>query len=279
MVGVSGVSRTSSAGCAAGSCSGAAAHLHGLGVGGVVAAGARDERVLTGRRGREELLAGAAAHRAADRADDPVVQARAARRCAGRRPRWSSYARLQALVVEVEGVAVLHEELAAAQDARAGPRLVAVLRLHLVQHDRQVLVRRALALHQRGEQLLVGRREQVLAALAVLEPEQQVAVLGPAPGRLVVLLGQQRGEQHLLPAHPVHLLAHDAGDPVEHLAGRAAARCRCRARPGARSRRGPAAGGSGPPRPPGPHAGCAGTGWTCGARASPRERRAVRRAY
>ena len=82
---------------------------------------------------------------------------------------------LQTRVVDVEGVGVLHHELAAAQDARPGTRLVAVLRLDLVERQRQVLVRRVQVLDQQREHLLVRRAEQVVAALAVLQPEE----LGP----------------------------------------------------------------------------------------------------
>jgi hypothetical protein len=114
---------------------------------------------------------------------------------------------LEALVVQVEGVRVLHQELAAAQDPRARTRLVPVLVLDLIEDHRQVLVGRVLALDHEGEQLLVRRAEQVVPALAVLEPEQVVAVLGPAAGRLVELARQQGRELHLLRADPVHLLA------------------------------------------------------------------------
>ena len=109
-------------------------------------------------------------------------------------------ARVEPGVVDVEGVGVLHDELAAAQQAGARPRLVAVLRLDLVDRERQVLVGRVEVLHDEREHLLVRGAEQVVAALAVLEPEDAVAVLGPAAGRLVGLARQQRGEVQLLGA-------------------------------------------------------------------------------
>lgn len=118
----------------------------------------------------------------------------------------------EALVLQVEGVRVLHQELAAAQDAGAGAGLVAVLGLDLVEDHGQVLVGRALVLDQEGEDLLVGGAEEVVAALAVVEAEQLGAVLLPAAGRLVGLLRQQRGERDLLAAHGVHLLADDPLD-------------------------------------------------------------------
>ena len=56
------------------------------------------------------------------------------------------------------------------------------------------------------------RAEQVVVALAVLEPEDPVAVVGPAAGRLVGLARQQRRELQLLGADRVHLLADDLLD-------------------------------------------------------------------
>ena len=62
----------------------------------------------------------------------------------------------------------------------------------------------------------MGGAEQVVVALAVLEPEDAVAVLGPAAGGLVGLAGQQRGEQQLLGADRVHLVADDVLDLAQH---------------------------------------------------------------
>ena len=122
---------------------------------------------------------------------------------------------VEAGVVDVEGVAVLHRELAAAEQAGAGPRLVPELGLDLVERERQVLVRRVQVLHQEREHLLVGGAEEEVVAPAVLEPEEVGPVLGPPVGRLVGLARQQRGEVHLLRAHRVHLLADDALDVAE----------------------------------------------------------------
>ena len=109
-------------------------------------------------------------------------------------------ARVEPRVGVVERVGVLHRELATAQEAGAGPRLVAVLVLDLVDRQRQVLVRGVEVLHEQREDLLVRRREQVVGALAVLQPEDAVAVLGPAVRDLVGLARQQRREVHLVRA-------------------------------------------------------------------------------
>ncbi len=179
MVGVSGVSST----CAAAGTPEASRVGHGdadgLDVGGVPAVRAADVGVLAVLGGGEELLALAAAHRAGHRLDDDVVEAEPVED-----PDVGlalGVVRLgQTGLVDVEGVSVLHDELAPAQQARAGPRLVAVLRLDLVERDRQVLVGRVEVLDGEGEQLLVRRAEQVVLVLAVLEPEDVRAVLGPA---------------------------------------------------------------------------------------------------
>ena len=118
---------------------------------------------------------------------------------------------LEARVVDVEGVGVLHDELAARRARADAPRR-GTLGLDLVDRERQVLVRRVQVLHHEREHLLVGGPEQVVVALAVLEPEDAVAVLRPAAGRLVGLPGQQRGERELLGADGVHLLADDPLD-------------------------------------------------------------------
>lgn len=188
-------------------------HLHGLDVGGIPGLVA-DEGVLADLADRQELLRRGAAHGAGRRLDDDVVEAEAVEdpdvgRAVG------VVGLLQTFVGDVEGVGVLHDELAATQQPGTGASLVAVLRLDLVDRQRQVLVGAVEILDGEGEHLLVGGAEQQVGALAVLEPEEVVAVLRPPAGRLVGLARQQRGEAQLL-ADPVHLLADDALDAAQH---------------------------------------------------------------
>ena len=122
----------------------------------------------------------------------------------------------QSVVVDVEGVGVLHDELTPAKDARPRPRLVAVLRLDLVQQNREVLVAAVLPLHRQREELLVSGAEQVVVLPAVLQPEDAVAVFGPPVRGLVGGARKKRGEQDLLSADRVHLFAHDTFDLAEH---------------------------------------------------------------
>jgi hypothetical protein len=123
----------------------------------------------------------------------------------------------EAGVVDVEGVRVLHDELTSPEQSGAGTSLVAVFRLDLVQEQRKVLVGRVEVLHQEREHLLVRRPEQHVVAPAVLEPEDAVAVLGPAAALLVGLARQQAGEVHLLRADRLDLLADDLLDVAEDL--------------------------------------------------------------
>ncbi len=166
------------------------------------------------------------------------------------------------LVGDVERVGVLHHELATPQDARPGSRLVAVLRLDLVQRQRQILVGRVEVLHQQREHLLVRGPEKVVVTFAVLEPEDAGAVLGPPVRRLVGLAGQQRGEVHLLRAHGVHLLANDPLHVAQHPITERQPRGKSQAPPAGCTLHAPGGGGSAARRPPDPRAGCEGTATT-----------------
>ena len=120
--------------------------------------------------------------------------------------------RVQPGLVHVEGVRVLHDELAHAQQARFGPRLVAELGLDLIPDLRQLFVAAQFAARDRGHDLFVGHGQAQVAAEAVLQAEQVVAHDVPAAGFLPDLGRIQRGQIHLLPADGVHLLAHNLLD-------------------------------------------------------------------
>ncbi len=117
---------------------------------------------------------------------------------------------------QVEGVGVLHEELAPAHDAEAGPHLVAELPLDVIEVARQVAIGLHAVAEDLRDQLLVGRPVQHLAVVPVLEAQHLRAVgvvalaLAPDVGRL------HRGHQHFHGAGAVLLLAHDLLDLLEH---------------------------------------------------------------
>ena len=181
-----------------------------------VAARGTHEGVLTDRGRVQELFTAGAAHRAGLRGHNDNLQAQALENAlVGGTVR---HVRLvQALIVNVEGVGVLHDELAATQQTRAGARLIAVLGLNLVQVNRQVLVGGVQVLDQQGEHFLVGGCQQHVCTLAVLEAEEVIAVLVPAVGCFVGLAGQQCGEVNFLRTNGVHLFADDVLDLAQYL--------------------------------------------------------------
>ena len=116
---------------------------------------------------------------------------------------------VEPLVVAVERVRVFHYELADADETRAGPRLVAVLGLEVVEHLRQVAVRLDLA-RVEGGCLLVRHRQDELSVVPIAELEdfgnRVAARRFPELGR------RQYRHQHLLCPDRVHLLADDLDD-------------------------------------------------------------------
>ena len=138
-----------------------------LEIGRVVAALARDEHVLARACRREIVDRLVAAHhprlglhgiRLEPAAlEHPVV-----------RVEVLAKADVETFVVTVERVGVLHHELAHAEQRSARTRLVAHLRLEVVEDLRQLLVRLQLARVER-DRLLVRQREDERAAVAVLD--------------------------------------------------------------------------------------------------------------
>ena len=118
----------------------------------------------------------------------------------------------QPVLVPIERVRVLHQELAPAQQPVAGTPLVPILPLHLVHVDGEVLVRRELLLDEGSNDLLLGRPQQELPAVAVLQPEELVPVGVPPSGLLPGLRRQHDRHAELLRPRRVHLLAHDPLD-------------------------------------------------------------------
>ena len=181
-----------------------------LDVGGI-AAGRAHERVLADRGGVQELLAARPAHQSVVGCHDHVLETEPLEDplvgiTLGHVGGFESGIRV------VERVCVLHRELAAAQEPGAGPRLVAVLVLDLVDRQRQVLVRGVQVLHEKSEQLFVRGSEEIVGILAVLETEDAVAVRLPASGLLIRVAGNERREVHLVRAGVGHLIADDALD-------------------------------------------------------------------
>ena len=186
-----------------------------LDVGGVPGLQAAHEGVLTDIAFGQELLRGAAAHRTGDRRDNHVANRHPREHLLIRRT-VSEVDRPQSVVVHIEGIGVLHDELAPTEDAGAGPGLIAVLGLDLEQQHREILVRAVLPLDRQGEQFLMRRPQQVVVIAAVLEAEHPVAIFGPTVGGLVRCARQQCREEDLLTADGHHLLTNDVLDLAQH---------------------------------------------------------------
>ena len=184
-----------------------------LKIGRVAADRAACDQVFAGVGVDHELLRLRAAHGAGVGLDGDELQAAAGEDLAVDRI-VQIEALVQAGLVDVEGIAVLHGELAHAQQAGLGPRLVAELGLNLVPDLRQLLVAAQFAAGDGGHDLFVRHAQAEIGALAVLEAEHVVAHARPAAALLPRLAGKNGGQVKLL-ADPVHLLAHDADDLVQ----------------------------------------------------------------
>ena len=172
---------------------------------------ARGERHLVlARRAGGHVLVGAGAAHHPDIGLDPVPAQAAAVEDPRVRLALEPVGTVEALLVAVEGVGVLHQELAGPQHPRARPRLVALLGLDVEKHQRQVAVGADLAGDVVRHALLVGHREDHRRPPAVLELEQLVDRVA---ARLLPVLGRlEDGHQHLLASDRLHLLAQDLLD-------------------------------------------------------------------
>jgi hypothetical protein len=122
---------------------------------------------------------------------------------------------LGALGIEVEAVIVLHQELAAAHDAKPRPHLVAELPLDVVEVFWQVAVALDRIADDRGDHLLVCRPVEHFAIVPVRDAQHLAAVI-LVPAALAPQLGRlDRRHQDFLRTRTVLLLAHDLFDPLQ----------------------------------------------------------------
>ena len=170
----------------------------------------QSEGVFTDRHRGKELLGSGAAHRTGHGEHRHVLQVKTLEDAlVGTALVVVGLA--HAFLVDGEGVGILHDEFAAANQTGARAELVAVLGLDLVQGDGQVFVRGVHVLDQKGEHLLVG------GLVAILQTEDVIAVLLPAVGGLVGLARQQSREVHFLSTDAVDLLTNNIFDLVKYL--------------------------------------------------------------
>ena len=199
---------------------------HGLGrqgdgpllVGGVGAVATGEDQVFAGVGGHHELLAGGAADGAAVGLDRHGPQAAAAEDAPVGLVH-GAIGGLQAGLVGVEGIGVLHDELAPPHQAKPRPDLIAEFGLDLIEIHRQLPVGAQQIRRQGGDHLLMGGAQPQVATLAILQVEHDplaVGVAGPAAAALPELGGLQLGQQGFQGAGGIELLAHHGGDLLQH---------------------------------------------------------------
>ncbi len=144
--------------------------------------------------------------------------------------------------IEVEGIGVLHQELAPAHHPEARPHLVAEFPLDVIEIERQILVGAHVAAEDLRDHFLVGRPVEHVALVAILDAQHFLAI-GLVAAALAPQIGGLDGRhQKLDRAGAVLLLAHDGADLLQHPKARAAGRHKCRPLPGGSCRRAASAG-------------------------------------
>ena len=173
------------------------------------------DRILADRREVHELVRDLAAHH-------PDVGLHRERVDAA--PREDAMVRLVVTVVlqvetglvAVEAVAVLHDELANANEPRTRTRVVAPLRLQVVDESGELTVAANLLADEVAHRLLVRHREDHIAVLSVLEPGELGTDHVPPPRILPDLGGVDDRHEQLLSPDPPHLFADDRVDLLDH---------------------------------------------------------------
>ncbi len=182
-----------------------------LEVGRIAADLADRHQVFAGVGRHHELVRLAAAHGAGMRLDHQVLES-AAVEDAAVGVVVPVVGNVEAGLVHVEAVGILHQELPHAQHAGFGSRLIAKLGLNLIPDLGKLLVAAQFAAGDGGHDFFVRHAQAQVAPEAVFQAEHVVAHDVPA-ARFLPDLGRVERRQHqLLCADGVHLLAHDALD-------------------------------------------------------------------
>src|SRR6185369_9270834 len=180
-------------------------------IGRIVAGTARDDRILTRIGQHHEFMGPVPADRAGVGLDGTELETAALKDPAIRLIHLF-VGDISTLFVSVEGVGILHDELAAAHHAETGPDFVAELGLDLVEIERHLPVAAHFPADDVRHDLFVRRSEAELVVLAVLDAEQLFAVLPPATRFLPEFGRGHHRHKDLDRSGPVHLFADDSFD-------------------------------------------------------------------
>ena len=118
--------------------------------------------------------------------------------------------------IDIEAVAVLHDKFLRTHQTKTRARLVAELRLDLIDVKRQLTIGRNDVRHKVGNFLLGRWPHSHIALCTILETEHIRAHRVPTASRAPKLGGLQCRHENLARASRVHLLAHDLLNLLEH---------------------------------------------------------------
>ena len=76
---------------------------------------------------------------------------------------------IQAFLVHIKGVSILHDKLTAAHEAETRTLFISVLVLNLVHRHRKLLVRRCIHRNQSSHQFFMGRSQAIISAMTILK--------------------------------------------------------------------------------------------------------------
>ena len=178
-----------------------------LGVGRVSAI-AIHQLALARFRQNHELLGATTANLAAVCLHNAVIEAHTAEHVAVRIAHLR-IAGIQALLIGVKAVRILHNELAATQQTETRTTLIAEFQLNLIQVLRQVLIAAKLVFHQVSDYFFMRRTQAILHIMTVGKAKHLRAVRIPTPAFAPQLGVLHKRHKKLLAAVRVHFFAHD----------------------------------------------------------------------
>ena len=123
---------------------------------------------------------------------------------------------LGAVLVEIEGVIVLHQEFAAPHHAETRAHFVAEFPLDLIKVLRQIPITFDEAAEDIGDDFFVGRAVEHLPLMTVDDAQHLLAVIVVAPAFFPEIGRLDRRHEQFLGAGRVLLFAHDLLDPAQH---------------------------------------------------------------
>ena len=184
-------------------------------VGGVIAARAIDDCILTGSSNHLEFFTQITANGAAVGRHGAIGQTESVKNS----PVGIGHHLIAGLgtgLVTVETVGVLHDELTPSHQTKAGPSFVAKLGLNLIEILWQLFVTLDFLPRDVGHHLLAGRLNHKIAIMAILDTQQLRSVRLKTPRLLPQFGWLHHRHAQFHGTGTIHLLAHDRLDLANH---------------------------------------------------------------